>query len=100
MPKISLKKRTPSFKQKVYEAVKKIPRGRVMTYKQVAEFAGRPNAYRAVGSILNKNESPQIPCHRIIKSDGRIGGYRYGTKRKASLLEKEDVLIENWRIQF
>ncbi len=54
--------------------VKKIPKGRVLTYKEVAKLAGSPLAYRAVGNILNKNYDPNIPCHRVIKSSGALGG--------------------------
>jgi len=64
----------------------------------VAKAAGYPRAWRAVGNILNKNKNPKIPCHRVIRSDGKIGGYKYGTKRKISLLKKEGVLFRKWRI--
>jgi len=83
-------KHKTNFKDKVYEVVKKIPRGKVKTYKMVAKLAGRPRAFRVVGNILNKNSDfKTIPCHRVIRSDGKIGGYRYGTKRKIALLRKE-----------
>lgn len=61
-----------TFTQKVYNVVRKIPEGQVLTYKQVAQFAGRPRAHRAVGNILNKNYSPEIPCHRVVRSAGQI----------------------------
>lgn len=80
-----------TFKQKVCSIVKGIPKGEVLTYKQVAELAGNKKAYRAVGNILNKNFDPKIPCHRVIKSDGKIGGYNRGRKRKIDLLKKEDI---------
>ena len=64
-----------------------------MTYKEVARLAGRPRAYRAVGNILNKNRNPKIPCHRVIRSNGKIGGYNKGTRKKQELLKKEKVLI-------
>jgi methylated-DNA-[protein]-cysteine S-methyltransferase len=69
-----------------------------MTYKMVATAAGNPRAWRAVGNILNKNRNPEIPCHRVIKSDGKTGGYRYGKNKKASLLKKEGVIIKKGRI--
>ncbi len=102
MQKKLLKRRTISFKEKVYEVVKKIPKGKVMTYEMVAKLAGRPRSWRAVGNILNKSATwrTKIPCHRVIKSDGEIGGYRYGTKRKIALLKKEGVLIKNRRVAF
>lgn len=78
-----------SFKDKVLKIVSKIPRGKVLTYKEVARLAGSPRAYRAVGSILNKNFNPLIPCHRVIRSDGRIGGYNRGVKTKIKLLNAE-----------
>lgn len=77
------------FKEKVFETVKKIPRGRTLTYKQVAELAGRPRAWRAVGNILNKNYDPAIPCHRVVRSDGKTGGYNRGAAKKAELLAAE-----------
>ncbi len=78
-----------TFKEKVLEVVKKIPRGKTLTYKEVAKAAGRPRAYRAVGNILNKNFNPKIPCHRVIRSDGKPGGYNRGTKAKIKILKKE-----------
>ena len=75
--------------------VKKIPRGEVLTYKKIAKLAGHPRAWRAVGNILNKNRDPKIPCHRVIRSDGRIGGFNRGIKNKISLLRKEGVVIKN-----
>lgn len=82
--------RTPSaFQSEVFAVVKKIPRGKTMTYKQVAEKIGRPQASRAVGNALNKNYDPDIPCHRVVRGTGKIGGYNRGTKRKKELLDKE-----------
>jgi len=81
------------FKEKVYRLVKKIPRGETLTYSQVAEKAGSPRAWRAVGNILNKNRDPQVPCHRVIRSDGKPGGYFLGTKKKIALLKKEGVFF-------
>ena len=80
------------FKLKVYEVVRKIPRGRTMSYKEVTERAGFPRAWRAVGNVLNKNRNPEVPCHRVIRSDGKIGGFFGGTERKVYLLKKEGAL--------
>lgn len=80
------------FKEKIYEIASKIPKGKTLTYKEVAKLAGRPKAYRAVGNILNKNQDPAVFCHRVIRSDGKIGGYNRGTTRKKELLKKEGVL--------
>ena len=78
---------TLSFKEKVYQIVARIPRGQTLMYQQVARLAGRPRAYRAVGNILNKNrDTKAVPCHRVIRSDGTVGGYAWGTKRKMALL--------------
>ena len=83
-----------TFADKVYQVVRKIPRGRTRTYKEVAIAAGSPNAYRAVGNILNKNtDFKNIPCHRVIRSDGSIGGYVRGSSEKAELLEKEKTAV-------
>lgn len=81
-----------NFKERVLKVVQKIPRGKVLTYKRVAKLAGKPRAWRAVGNILNKNRDPKIPCHRVIRSDGKIGGYNKGAKRKISLLMKEGAI--------
>ncbi len=89
-----------SFQVKVYQVVGKIPKGKVLSYKKVAELAGFSRAWRAVGNILNKNRDSKIPCHRVVKSDGQVGGYRKGTNKKTSLLKKEGVAIRNKRIIF
>ena len=78
-----------TFKEKIYRVVSKIPKGKVLTYKQVAIKVGRPKAYRAVGNILNKNKDPEVPCHRVIRSDGKIGGYRDGNVFKVNKLREE-----------
>ena len=81
------------FQKKVYNIVKKIPRGNVLTYKEVARLVGRPKAFRAVGNTLNKNPfAPTVPCHRVIRSDGRVGGYAKGTKTKIELLKRERAI--------
>ncbi len=86
-----MKKQTqPSFSKQVYDVVRKIPRGKVMTYAEVARKAGRPKAVRAVGYWMSKNYDPKIPCHRVVRSDGKIGNYnRGGPKKKFELLMKE-----------
>ncbi len=79
------------FRARVLAVVRKIPRGQVLTYKEVARRARRPRAYRAVGNILNKNYNPSIPCHRVIRSDGKIGGYNRCTTAKIQKLKVEQV---------
>ncbi len=81
-----------SFSDAVYAVVRKIPKGSTLTYKQVAEAAGHPGAYRAVGNILNKNFDPEIPCHRVVRSDGKTGGYNRGEDRKQERLREEGAL--------
>lgn len=82
--------RTPAnFSSRVFEIVRKIPKGKTLTYKQVAEMAGSPKACRAVGNILHQNYDPQIPCHRVIRSDGKPGGYNRGAERKEEILADE-----------
>ena len=79
-----------TFQNKVYVVVGQIPKGKTMTYKQVAKAVGSPKAYRAVGNALNKNtDTKKVPCHRVIKSDGSVGGYALGFKKKMALLKKE-----------
>ncbi len=81
------------FSKKVLIVVSGIPKGTVLTYKQVAERCGKPKTYRAVGNILNKNYNPKIPCHRVICSDGSFGGYNRGKDRKKELLRSEGVKL-------
>jgi O-6-methylguanine DNA methyltransferase len=80
-----------NFTERVRSVVRCIPRGRTLTYKEVAERAGRPYAFRAVGTILSKNYNPKIPCHRVIRSDGKPGNYNRGMMRKIELLRREGV---------
>ncbi len=81
------------FKEKVLKIVAKIPKGKVLTYKEVAKLAGNEKAARAVGNIL-KASFPSVPCHRVIRSDGKIGGYILGSRKKIELLKKEGVKIK------
>lgn len=82
-----------TFKEKVLEVVRKIPKGKVLTYKEVARRAGSPKASRAVGNILHNNHDPKIPCHRVIRSDGKIGGYNRGVNLKIKRLKEEKIKI-------
>lgn len=82
------------FQEKIYTVVKKIPKGKVLTYKEVAKKIGHPKAFRAVGNILGKNTDPKVPCHRVIRSDGKIGGYRDGTLFKIKRLTEEGYLTK------
>ncbi len=79
-----------SFRERVRDIVRAIPKGQTMTYGEVAKRAGNPGAARAVGAIMRTNYDPDIPCHRVIKSDGTLGGYnRGGVQKKQSLLAAE-----------
>lgn len=82
-----------NFKKEVLEVVSRIPKGKVLSYKEVAEKAGRPRAWRAVGNILRQNFSKKIPCHRVIYSNGRIGNYNRGAQKKCELLTKEGIRV-------
>jgi methylated-DNA-[protein]-cysteine S-methyltransferase len=82
-----------SFSDCVRAIVRKIPKGKTLTYGQVALAAGRPGAARAVGTVMKNNYDPTVPCHRVIRSDGRIGDYnRGGSERKRKLLEEEGAI--------
>lgn len=82
-----------SFKEKVLSIVKKIPKGKTLSYKEVAEKAGNPKASRVVGNIMAWNTDNSIPCHRVINSSGKIGGYNGLRGKKLELLRSEGVKI-------
>src|SRR5579863_1732836 len=84
------KRFTSPFAKRVYAIVAKIPKGKVMTYGQVAKAAGKPGAARAVGSFMSHNYNPRIPCHRVVRADGKVGNYnRGGSARKLEILREE-----------
>ena len=86
-----------AFQLKVWNYLKKIPKGKVKTYLEVAKAIGKPRAFRAVANAVGKNPyPPKIPCHRVIRSDGSLGGYsaKGGIKLKRQLLRSEKVLIK------
>lgn len=88
-----MKTKANNFTERVHDIVRKIPHGKTMTYKQVAEKAGNPGAARVVGSIMKANYNSEIPCHRVIRSDGNVGDYnRGGTEAKFRILEKEGAI--------
>ena len=91
-----MKLKGTKFQLKVWNYLKKIPRGKVKTYSEVAKSIGKPLAVRAVANAIGKNPlAPQIPCHRVIKSDGSLGGYsgKGGIKTKRLLLKKEGITL-------
>ena len=88
------------FERAVLVAAFKIPKGKVSTYKRIAKKIGRPHAYRAVGNALHKNPlAPIVPCHRVVRSDGRFGGEKKGAESRRNLLKKEEIPIENGRVK-
>jgi len=95
-----------NFDEKVLLACARIPRGKVTTYAALAKAIGKPRAARAVGNALNKNPFPyvgkrsalygsslRVPCHRVVRSDGSVGGYAFGAKKKIKLLRAEGVEV-------
>jgi methylated-DNA-[protein]-cysteine S-methyltransferase len=82
--------------QDVYLLLSKIPSGKVSTYGDIARALGHPKAARAIGKIVANNPNPiSIPCHRVVKSNGEIGGFAYGEKMKREILEKEGIKFQN-----
>jgi O-6-methylguanine DNA methyltransferase len=90
-----------TFTEKVLAVTRRIAIGQTLSYREVAKLAGSPEAYRAVGNILRRNFDPAIPCHRVVCSNGRVGGFnRGGSEAKASLLVKEKRAAQNDRLRF
>jgi len=88
-----------NFNEKVWALLKRIPKGKVSTYKLVAIAIGKPHAARAVGNACNRNPgAPKVPCHRVVKSSGELGGYSKGVSKKTALLESEGVKINNGKV--
>lgn len=96
MPKSPTQRKTYTrFESAVRAVVRMIPKGHVLTYKEVAEKAGYRNAARAVGSVLRQNYDSDVPCHRVVRADGTVGEYnRGGPDQKLALLAKE-----GWKLQ-
>ena len=89
-----------TIKKKIYKKLLKIPPGKITTYKELARSVGLENGQRVVGQIMKKNPFPVIiPCHRVVKSNGEIGGYAYGVSIKKSMLVKEGISISKNRIK-
>jgi len=88
-----------TFSEQVWQATKRIPKGRVATYALIAKAIKRPKSARAVGNALNKNPyAPIVPCHRVVRSDGFVGGFASGSEMKIKLLMREGVTIKNKRV--
>ena len=88
------------FEKKVLVTTFKIPKGKISTYKRIADKIGRPRAYRAVATALKKNPlHPVVPCHRVVRSDGRFGGEKKRAESRRKLVEKEGIPTENGKIK-
>jgi|SRR3989344_8408661 len=85
------------FNEKVYNLCKRIPKGKITSYKEIANKLNC-RAYRAVGQALNKNPYKSVPCHRVVNSEGHLHGFAHGLKAKQRLLEKEGIKIKNNKI--
>lgn len=87
------------LEEKVYKKLLEVPAGKVTTYGELAKAIGLKNGQRVIGRIMSKNPYPVIvPCHRVIKSDGKIGGYAWGKKVKSKMLSNEGIKIKNGKI--
>ena len=87
------------FQSDCYEALKKVPKGKVITYSGLARMIGKPKAHRAVGSAMNKNPyAPQVPCHRVVKSNGDLGGFATDIEVKIKRLQEEGVMVSDNKI--
>ena len=85
--------------QKIYKKLLEVPKGQITTYGELAKAVGLKNGQRIVGKIMNKNPYPVIiPCHRVVMSTGKIGGYAYGEQIKINLLNDEGIQIKNGKI--
>jgi methylated-DNA-[protein]-cysteine S-methyltransferase len=84
--------------QKLYDLLTKIPQGKVTTYKELA-LQLKTKGYRAVGQIVGANpNAPQVPCHRVVRTDGGLGGYAFGIDKKIAILTKEGVKISDGKV--
>ena len=85
--------------KKIFKKLLEVPEGKITTYGELAKAVGFTNGQRAVGKIMNKNPYPVIvPCHRVVKSDGKVGGYFYGEDVKINMLKKEGIKIKDGKI--
>jgi len=88
-----------NLEQKIYKKLLEVPKGQITTYGELAKAVGLKNGQRIVGKIMNKNPYPVIvPCHRVVMSTGKIGGYAYGEHIKIKLLNDEGIQIKNGKI--
>lgn len=89
-----------SLEQKIYKKLIEVPKGQVTTYGELAKAVGLKNGQRVIGKIMNKNPFPVIiPCHRVVMSTGKVGGYAYGEDIKTKMLIDEGIQIQNGKIE-
>ncbi len=87
-----------SFSEKCYSLLRRVPKGKVTTYKEIAKSL-RSRAYRAVGSAMHCNPyAPEVPCHRVVKSNGEVGGFALGKKKKIEMLKEEGINIKGNKV--
>ena len=88
-----------NFSERCYEVLKRVPCGKVTTYGDLAKEIGSPRAARAVGNAMNKNPyAPRVPCHRVVKSTGEVGGFASGSENKVKMLKAEGVEVVSGRV--
>jgi methylated-DNA-[protein]-cysteine S-methyltransferase len=88
-----------NLEEKIYKKLLQVPKGQITTYGELAKAVGLKNGQRAVGRIMNKNPYPVIiPCHRVVMSSRKVGGYAYGENVKTKMLNDEGIKIENGKI--
>ena len=87
-----------NFREKVFRQVKKIPKGKVSTYGQVALLLGKPRGAREVGWMLHSNDRVDVPCHRVVGSNGDLVGFAHGLKKKTEMLKSEGVEVKNGKV--
>ena len=88
-----------NLEQKVYKKLLEVPKGQITTYGELAKAVGLKNGPRVIGKIMNKNPYPVIvPCHRVVMSTGKVGGYAYGENIKTKMLNDEGIQIKNGKI--
>lgn len=86
------------FTERCYKLLRKVPKGKVTTYKDIAHTLGS-RAYRAVGTAMNKNPyAPNVPCHRVVNAEGKIGGFAHGVEKKIELLNNEGIQIKEGKV--
>jgi len=87
------------LQKKIYNLLIKIPKGKITTYKLLAKAIGKPKNWREIGKILNENPFPErFPCYKVVRSDGKIGGYSQSLRKKIAFLRKDGIIVRKNRI--